>query len=65
MTLGFDEETALLESYDVVFLMHAPARRRSTDRTCLFDPGGGARGGGWLVTQVSEGPFSAVPEPMV
>ena len=33
----FDEETTVLESYEVVCLMHAPARRPSTDHTCLLD----------------------------
>ena len=42
VTLSFDEETTVLESYEVACLMHAPARRRSTDHTCLLDPGYGA-----------------------
>ena len=49
VTLRFDEETTVLESYEVVCLMHAPARRRSTDHACLLDPGSGAGAGvGWL-----------------
>ena len=37
VALRFYEETTVLESYEVVCLMHAPARRPSTDHTCLLD----------------------------
>ena len=34
MTLRFVDETTTLDSYEVVCLIHAPARRRTTYHTC-------------------------------